>query len=316
MLTTPLRLCAVGLSSILLMVSACGHARSNSPTAAGQVQVQRFASIVFFNLQTLRVWLPPGYNDPENANRKYPVLYMFDGQNLFKAGSSGNQASKWNVDETLKQLIGQGKVEPLIVVGIDAPRDQSRRGSEYAPFIDPAGPIQFVPHGDKLPEFITKEVMPRVEHGYRVKTDWKDTAIGGSSFGGVASLYLLETIPNVFGRALIESPSPGVGNGELIRRAMQMPETAWRVYVGVGDHEADDYRTWIEGQGYYSVDRWNRVFVKGARDVADNLKASGGDDIDVKFVEDPEGWHDNASWAIRFPAAIEFLFPASGQKSN
>src|SRR5580693_7565585 len=86
--------------------------------ATGDLRLHEFRSRIFRNTRYLRVWLPPGYDDAQNASRTYPVFYLNDGQNLFEAISAFGGV-EWGVDETADRLIRQGAVPPMIVVGID-----------------------------------------------------------------------------------------------------------------------------------------------------------------------------------------------------
>jgi hypothetical protein len=124
----------------------------------------------------LLVWLPEGYDAPENAGRRYPVLYMMDGQNIFEAmpGLPG----EWGVDETAQSLIAAGKVEPLIIVGV--PHAGEYRLTEYLP----VGSVQgHSGDGANFVAWMRGEVMPRVERAFRVKGGAEHTGIGGASLG-------------------------------------------------------------------------------------------------------------------------------------
>src|SRR5580704_15980021 len=87
-------------------------------SATGDLRLHEFRSRIFHNTRFLRVWLPPGYDDPENADRRYPVLYLNDGQNLFEASTSFTGV-EWQVDETGDRLIREGVIQPMIFVGMD-----------------------------------------------------------------------------------------------------------------------------------------------------------------------------------------------------
>jgi predicted alpha/beta superfamily hydrolase len=277
-------------------------------TVTGGLQIERFQSKVFPYPQTLRVWLPPGYRDAANAQGKYPVLYMFDGQNIF-AGCRAGVPSGWRVDETLTRLIGEHKAEPIIVVGIDAPDDGAKRASELLAIPDTIGQYKFVPHGDRLPTFMSQEVMPRIERHYRVQTGRASTAVGGASYGGVAAIYLLTTMADSIGLGLIESPSGSPGNGEIARWTEHLYVAPLRVSIGVGDIESHDFHDGLAKLGL-DPDETDRAFARISRAVADNLREAGGERAQVRFVEDPEGKHSEAAWARRFPEAVKFLFPA------
>lgn len=285
-----------------------GQAKPCASTVTGELHVEHFASRVFPYPQTLRVWLPPGYHDAANAQRRYPVLYLFDAQNLFDRCGSMN-GEEWEVDEAATRLIAAGKMEPIVIVGIDAPDDGPKRASEYVALKDAIDPEVFEPLGMRLPEFFAKEVLPRVERQYRVRADRNGRAVGGASSAANATLSLLEDAPRLFGSVLIESLIESPGNGELVRRSANLTLPPVRAYVGVGGREMDRYRKEVEAGGL-DADAVNRVIVRQSKAVAENLKASGGEDIAVKFVEDPEASHWEKEWRKRIPAALEFLFPA------
>ncbi|MDZ7629057.1 MAG: alpha/beta hydrolase-fold protein [Parvularculaceae bacterium] len=129
------------------------------------------------------VWLPPGYD--EDTARRYKVLYMSDGQNLFDPRIA-NTGVDWGVDEAVTALVGEGAIDPVIVVGVWS---SARRGSEYSPW-----------HGaPDYARFLTGELMPRVNAQFRTLTGPDNTAHMGSSMGGLLSFYLATKHPDVFG---------------------------------------------------------------------------------------------------------------------
>ena len=130
-----------------------------TPTPKDELHVQTFESKIFGDTQTLRVWLPPGYDDPANAKRVYSVLYMMDGGGNF-SGCKDGHVNGWQIDRTLTRLIAAGSVEPIIVVAIDAGKGKGRRAEEYVPFVvHDGGPnVQ----GDLFPDFMVKEVLPLI----------------------------------------------------------------------------------------------------------------------------------------------------------
>ncbi|MBC7772911.1 MAG: esterase family protein, partial [Pyrinomonadaceae bacterium] len=146
----------------------------------------------------LLVWLPPGYDDAANVTRRYPVLYLQDGQNVFEKlpGVPG----EWEADEAATRLIGERAIEPIIIVGI--PNAGEGRIAEYSPIELIEG---VTAKGDAYVDFLTREVMPRVERVFRIKGGAANTAIGGSSLGGVISLYAATRHPDIFGKVLAES---------------------------------------------------------------------------------------------------------------
>ena len=171
--------------------------------ATGDLRLHEFRSRVFRNTRFLRVWLPPGYDDAENAGRRYPVFYLNDGQNLFEAATAF-AGIEWQVDETADRLIREGVVPPMIIVGIDnTGKDRIR---EYMPHRS-MNPMMLRVQGRHYPDFLMKEVMPFVERNYRVATGPENTGLGGSSLGALIALYTAMARPGVIGRLLLESPS-------------------------------------------------------------------------------------------------------------
>lgn len=241
----------------------------------------------------LLVWLPPGYDDPANATRTYPVLYMHDGQNLFD--KHPGVPAEWRVDETLTGLIAKNEIDPLIVVGI--PNAETARASEYLPT---AALASVTPRGDAYVEFIVSEVIPRVERAFRVRTGPEHAAIGGSSLGGLISLYAGLKRPDVFGKVLAESPSLVIGGKEIWRDAFDGFSAGPRViYLGMGGKERGDDPKHAEA---------NKTLLDALaafRKWLEERKIGG----DVRVVVDEDARHNEDAWAERFPRAILALFP-------
>jgi predicted alpha/beta superfamily hydrolase len=282
-----------------------GHCTS---TATGDLEIRDFRSVVFHNKRKLRILLPLGYRDKKNALTKYPVLYLNDGQNLFDVCTSMFGPKEWKVDETANRLIAEGKVEPLIIVGIDnAGRHEKERlreeplvGSrpdEYLPFpdegLDPPLPIV---HGENYPGFLTREVMPFIEKNYRVKIGPENTGLGGSSYGGLITFYVALQTHGVFGRVLIESPSFDVKDYAVLKEAAEHKDWPSRIYFGGGTEESppDD----------------PEPFPQTGIAKAVKLMQANGVSPDRMLVNMTPGHHDDDAWAARFPTALVFLFPS------
>lgn len=241
----------------------------------------------------LLIWTPPGYNDPANAGRTYPVLYLFDGQNIFEhlPGVPG----EWGGDETATKLIEQGKIEPLIIVGI--PHAGPHRLREYLPF----GSYRGVEgDGRAAMGWVIREVMPRVERAFRVKTGRESTAIGGASLGGAMALYGATAHADRFGRALIES-LPMMGDEGQATRAYIKAVSDWpdKVFIGMGGQEV--------GADPSDADR-NAHYVRWARQIDGDFARGGLSGRDRKLVIEPGAHHNENAWAERFDDALLFLF--------
>jgi len=265
-------------------------------TVSGDLRLHRLKSRIFGNLRTVRVLVPPGYDAPQNRDRRYPVLYMLDGQNLFDACLSDVSHREWGVDETVDRLVGEQAIPPLIVVGIDhAGKDRAREYLPYKDYFGNAGMAE--PAGKRFPDFLTDEVMPLVDARYRTLGGHDNTGIGGSSYGGVAALYALLAKPTVFGYGLIESPTVWIGMGQLVRDTGPLIAQPVRVFIGFGGREGGDPKL---------VERMIGLI----RLVEANFRAAGYDDTNFRFVVDPDAAHNEDAWAKRLPDALTFLFGA------
>lgn len=259
--------------------------------ATGDLRLHEFRSHVFRNTRFLRVWLPPGYDDPANADRHYPVLYLNDGQNLFEAATSFTGV-EWQVDETADRLIREGMVPPLIIVGIDnSGKDRLR---EYMPHRSLHSMTLRV-YGTRYPTFLFKEVIPFIARNYRVANDPSNTGLGGSSLGALIALYTALVRPGVMGRLLLESPSLWASNRQIIRQSRPIKRWPERIFLATGTAEAG------------RADK-DQSMVDDVRELAAILCRAGLDDARLRLVVDDGASHHESAWARRFPEALTFLF--------
>jgi predicted alpha/beta superfamily hydrolase len=176
----------------------------------------------------VRLYLPPGY---ATSGKRYPVLYMHDAQNLFDDATAF--AGEWKVDETLDALSKEGKLE-LIVVGIDNGAD--KRITELNAW-DNARFGQA--EGKEYTDFIVKTLKPYIDAKYRTRPDRANTAIMGSSMGGLASHYAIAQYPHVFSKAGVFSPAYWTAAPSFdFMAAHPLPKDA-RVYLLMGEKEGD-----------------------------------------------------------------------------
>lgn len=266
-------------------------------SATGDLRLHEFRSRIFHNTRFLRAWLPPAYDDPENATRRYPVLYLNDGQNLFESVSSFNGV-EWQVDETADRLIREGTVPPLIIVGIDnASKDRIR---EYMPHRS-LNPVIMRAQGNRYPDFLSKEVMPFVARHYRVASGPENTGLGGSSLGALIALYTAAVRPGLIGRLLLESPSLWASNRQMIRQSRGIKRWPERIFLGTGTAEAG------------RPDR-DQSMVDDVRELAAIFRRAGLDDHHLKLFIDEGATHHESAWARRFPDALSFLFGNQAEK--
>lgn len=267
-----------------------------------EMRILNLKSKIFNNTRKLRILLPPDYSEPSSAKRRYPVLYLNDGQDLFDAESSMFTGKEWQVDETVYDLIGKGEIVPIIVVGIDNP-GKRMRPDEYLPWEDKyLSPPMPEPHGSQFPEFLEKEVVPLIEKNFRVSPVRLNRALGGSSYGGLITLYSAIKKPDLFGKLLIESPSFYVNDAKVLDLAGTWSTLPLKVYLGVGTNEL--------GKKDCAQDDDNREAVTDVRRLEKILEEKGLNGSRLKVNVDRCAVHNEDAWAKRLPGALKFLFPA------
>lgn len=154
------------------------------------------------NVRDMIVWLPPSYNT--QISKRYPVLYLHDGQNVFDPSTSF-LGIDWQLDETVTSLIEKDKLKEIIMVGIYNTDD---RTSEYRP----------IQNGEKYSKFLIDTVKPFIDSTYRTLTNSSNTAVMGSSMGGLISFHLAWEFPEIFSMAGCLSPAFLVDNEEIVKR--------------------------------------------------------------------------------------------------
>ena len=241
------------------------------------------------------VHLPPG---AERSGRRYPVLYMHDGQNLFDAATA--YRTEWEADETLGILAAEGL--EIVVVGI--PNAGEGRYAEYTPYRG-RGPRWGTGGGGRAyARWLVEVVKPAVDAAWPTRPERASTGVMGSSLGGLVSLWSTIAHPGTFG--LVGSMSTAVTPGQqgVVRRLARMPAPPERAYVDVGGREADG-----DAPTPGLARSWSAAAVREARQVRDALVTSGlREGGTLCYVEDAEATHREAHWARRLPGALRFLF--------
>lgn len=230
--------------------------------------------------RTVRVYLPRGYT--QNANRRYPVIYFHDGQNVF---DPGGPFGSWSADATATREIGQGRMREAILVGID---NNANRIPEYMPPNDSYQGTQG--RGDAYASFVINNVRPYLDFNFRTLNDPKNTLVIGSSLGGLISLYFGREF-GVFGKIGVLSPAFWIAPN-YISQVASGAKKPLRVYLDFGTSEpADD---WDNALSIYDV----------------HLGQGYAANSELDFVAGCGQAHNEAAWAARLPAALRFLLPA------
>jgi predicted alpha/beta superfamily hydrolase len=244
-----------------------------------------FRSKFLRNQRDIVVYVPPDYD--RQPERRYPVLYLHDGQNLFDAATAFN-GQDWHVAQTADYAISAGLVEPLIVVGLY--NTGKTRLREYTPT---SVPRLGGGRADRYAKFLIEEVKPVVDRDYRTRQEAVQTGIGGSSLGGLVSIYLGLKFSSVFGKIAALSPSVWWNQRMILRFAQAAPvEPRPRIWLDIGTRE-----------GPRIVDD-----VEKFRDVLLSKGWQHDRDLHYERVEGAE--HNEAAWAARVGPFLQFLFPA------
>jgi len=252
-----------------------------SRVRAGRLDViPEFASEILGNTRQITVYLPPGYD--ERDDRRYPVLYAQDGQNLFDDGRAFAGHS-WRLHQAADEAIGGRKAEPMIIVGVD--HAGVGRIHEYTPVFDEAKNAGGA--ADDYGRMLLEELRPFIDERYRTRPG--RLALAGSSLGGLVSLHLALT-RDEFGAAAVMSPS-------VWWRSRAILET-------VGESERRP-RIWLDIGG-----REGRDALSDARLLRDRMMARGWSPASFRFYEDRRADHSERAWAARAAKMLEFLFPA------
>ena len=247
-----------------------------------------FVSRLLGNRRDVLVYLPPGY---KRSRRRYPVLYMHDGQNVFDAATSF-AGQEWRADETAERMITQRSMAPVIIVAVaNAGED---RIHEYTPT---RGRYHFYGEarrskglGARYGRFLREELKPFIDMHYRTRPEGESTGLGGSSLGGLLTLALALRQPKSFTRLAVMSPSVWWDDCVLYRLVDAVKhKPPLKIWLDTGTEE--------EG--------WEQT-----RELRDRLIAKGwAIGRDLHYHEEGGGQHTEAAWAARLDAVFAFLFP-------
>ena len=261
-----------------------------SPRAKDEGRIRlhpRFPSRFLSTSRDLIVYLPPGY---EPDGRRYPVMYLQDGQNLFDPATAfGGQ--DWQADITADRLIAEGAIEPLILVGIH--NTGIRRISEYTPTRDPH--IRKGGKADRYAEMLAREIKPFIDREYRTRKGVAYSGVGGSSLGGLVSLAAALHYPRVFGRVAVLSPSVWWDNRAILK-LVESYSTRLRPRLWLDAGTA-------EGHAPHQV-------IADVELLRDAFLAKGWrEGVELCYHVDEGAGHNENAWGYRFGHVLRYLFP-------
>jgi predicted alpha/beta superfamily hydrolase len=249
-------------------------------------QVYEFHSEILPDDRAVQVYLPTQYIEQEE--RRFPVFYLHDGQNLFDGRTSYIPGRTWRANETADRLNAEGLIEPVILVGIA--NTGLRRMAEYTPTRDMR---MGGGDGQKYGRLLVEELKPWIDRTFRTRVGPEDTGLGGSSLGGLISLFLGWEHPSVFGKLAVMSPSVWWDYRSIlsiINQAGAKPNL--RIWMDMGMAEG--------ARHIRDADLLAQVLVRHGWKLG----------VDLVYEKAVGAVHDEQAWAERFGDVLRFLFPA------
>lgn len=298
-------------ASLALLLAACAtvSALGGADIAQGRFIERGPFAVEGLPDQQLTIWLPPGY---DASARRYPVLYMHDGHNLFDPAKS-NFNKIWAADRAMLELIREGAVEPHIIVGIWAPgadryrqylpafaAEQARSGIADNIAENARGPII----SQRYLDWLADELKPAIDAEFRTRTSPADTAMVGSSMGGIMSCWAIAERPDIYGRAGCVSSHWPLALPEEAEADRAQVIGIWSNYFAGELGAPAGRRIWMD-HGTATLDRFYAPY-QAAVD-ADFVAAGWAEGVDFRSEQYQGAEHDENAWAARLPEMLGWL---------
>jgi predicted alpha/beta superfamily hydrolase len=281
----PFAVAAVAVTALALAPMAhaaqatAAPARESTVAAPSRFETFAVAMPALGVERTVRVYLPRGYTNCEGC--RYPVLYFMDGQNVFDAATSF--VGEWGADETLDDLLASHDLA-VIAVGVD--HGDAARVHELSVWENPEhAPAK----GEAFLADLVAAVKPAIDARYRTRPGAASTAIAGSSLGGLMAHAGVMRRPDVFGAALVFSPSYGFSPAILEETERTPLRAGQRVYVYAGGAESES-------------------MLPRAREIVAAWRAALPEGAALESVEAPDAGHNEAAWRAALPPALCWLY--------
>ncbi len=248
-------------------------------------RLRNFASAYLPNERDVNIWLPPSYG--AEPDRRFPVLYLQDGQNLMDPRTAYITGRTWCAHLTADRLATEHRIEPVILVGVD--NTGVDRMAEYTPTRDQRfGGGEGALYG----RLLVDDLKPLIDASFRTLAGPENTGLAGSSLGGLISLSLGLDYPQVFGKLGILSPSLWWNDRDILNRvAAKIPVPRPCIWLDMGTGEGLSHLR--------NTDLLHRRL----------LACGWRDGVDLRYRRVPGGVHDEDAWAQRFDQVLEWLFP-------
>jgi predicted alpha/beta superfamily hydrolase len=275
--------------------------REPSPLDANPryLRLRSFKSRFLPSRRDVLVYLPAAYlTDP---TRRFPVFYLHDGQNLFDGRTSYVPGRTWQAHTTADALTAAGLIQPLILVGIE--NTGLRRMAEYTPTRDPrhGGGL-----GARYGSLLTEDLKPLIDATFRTLADAPNTALGGSSLGGLITLALGLEHPEIFGKLAVMSPSVWWDNRSILNlvRDFRLTRLGARTTSTITRP-----RLWLDMGTAEGLRHLRDTDLLHRRLQLRGWKESPAPGADLHYLRLPGAAHEESAWAQRLPFVLQFLFP-------
>lgn len=262
-----------------------------SSTLTGDIRFHHALTFPGHAPRDVAVYLPPGYEtDP---SRRYPVLYLQDGQNLLDCARAYSGA--WEVDDTAESLIGAGVIAPVIIVAV---------GNAGAARIHEYTPVPTAEHGGGgaggYADYMARAIKPWVDATYRTRPEAQWTGVGGSSLGALASIETVRRYPDTFGRLALLSPSVWWADRHVLETIRTSPRSTPlpKLWLSTGTDEGRDPAR-------------SRLQVQETRALRDALYGAGWATGPFAYHEIPGAAHCEAAWGMVIGDVLATLYPAT-----
>jgi predicted alpha/beta superfamily hydrolase len=248
-------------------------------------RAHEFHSAILPDDRAVLVYLPEEYE--AQRTRRFPVFYLQDGQNLFDGRTSYVAGRTWRAHTTADRLSRESRIEPVILVGVS--NTGQRRMAEYTPTRDKklSGG-----EGRGYGRLLVEELKPLMDRTYRTLPGPENAAVGGSSLGGLISLYLGFEYSEVFGKVAAMSPSVWWDERSILKNVERDPKPNLRIWMDMGLAEGEQH---VEDADMLEQALVRRGWRHG---------------IDLQYVKTAGAVHDEQAWGRRFGDVLRFLFPA------
>lgn len=256
--------------------------------------IKNFKSKIMKNRRNIRVYLPPSY--AVETDKYYPVLYVHDGQNVFDALESYSGQS-WNLHQTAEYLIKAEMIEDIIIIAVD--NMGSERLSEYAHQDGSFQGEKVEGRGLKYQKFFIEELMPFAEKKFRIKSGPENTALMGSSMGGLVTFNMGLRRPDIFGKLGVVSPSLWWGENDAAAKLKKY------------DYDGLKSQIWLDtGDAEGKFMSFTEAVIAELKDIQNK------DEVDLVYYQAPDAVHSESAWAERVHSPLLYFFGEIGEIEN